>query len=246
MSIDNNSMSVFLEGLSDILGENSTNQFNSQDFESVPLSQNECIHVVDFNKNELVFNKGFENLLGYSKDEISIEFIESLYHPKDAIIVNRIIRASILYCFDYPRDSIDSELFISFRLRKKDGNYIKVLSRSSTLEVDKSNRITSTLIKFTDISFMDVTENVNWNFKAKSLNETAFREELYENYQKIFTKRELEIIKEIKNGYTNKQIAKNLNISEHTVTTHRKNIFKKCDCHNLKELISFSKGIGVL
>jgi DNA-binding CsgD family transcriptional regulator len=46
------------------------------------------------------------------------------------------------------------------------------------------------------------------------------------------TSREIEIIKLVAAGKTNMVIAQDLNISKHTVITHRKNINKKLNASN--------------
>jgi len=58
--------------------------------------------------------------------------------------------------------------------------------------------------------------------------------------------RELEIIKLIAKGLTNKQIAAELFISEKTVETHRKNIFRKTSTHNVGSLLHLVKRLGIL
>ncbi len=58
--------------------------------------------------------------------------------------------------------------------------------------------------------------------------------------------RELEIIKLMTKGMTNKQIAKDLFISEKTVETHRKNIFRKTDTHNVVSLLDLVNRLGIL
>ena len=70
-----------------------------------------------------------------------------------------------------------------------------------------------------------------------------------EIYQKIkrenesihITTREIDIIKCIARDLTNKQIADELFISERTVETHRKNIFRKTEIHSVIGLIDFAK-----
>lgn len=57
---------------------------------------------------------------------------------------------------------------------------------------------------------------------------------------KLLTDREREILKLIAKEYTNKNIAEELFISERTVETHRKNIFKKTGTNNLVGLIKFA------
>ena len=58
---------------------------------------------------------------------------------------------------------------------------------------------------------------------------------------KIFTKRELEVIKKISEGKPSKIIADELVISKNTVDTHRKRIMAKTNAHNGTELINFCK-----
>lgn len=68
---------------------------------------------------------------------------------------------------------------------------------------------------------------------------------LIENLQnpdegKLLTDREREILKLIAKEYTNKDIAEELFISERTVETHRKNIFRKTKTNSLVGLIKFA------
>ncbi len=58
--------------------------------------------------------------------------------------------------------------------------------------------------------------------------------------RKLLTDREREILKLIAKEYTNKQMAEELFISERTVETHRKNIFRKTGTNNLVGLIKFA------
>jgi DNA-binding NarL/FixJ family response regulator len=58
------------------------------------------------------------------------------------------------------------------------------------------------------------------------------------NRQKL-SKREQEILKELYNGKTEKEIASSLNISRGTVHFHRMNIYSKTDTHNLAELLRY-------
>ncbi len=57
---------------------------------------------------------------------------------------------------------------------------------------------------------------------------------------KLLTSRELEILKLIAQECTNKQISEQLFISERTVETHRKNIFRKTKTNSLVGLIKFA------
>ncbi len=88
--------------------------------------------------------------------------------------------------------------------------------------------------------------------EAVSEDDTYFSKEIIEElhaYTKIkranqsmnLTAREIEIIRCIAQDLSNKQIAEKLFISERTVETHRKNIFRKIDIHSVVGLIDFAK-----
>ena len=55
----------------------------------------------------------------------------------------------------------------------------------------------------------------------------------------IFTKTEKNILNKISKGYSTKQIAHQMGISEKTVETHRKHLFDKAGVKNVAELIAF-------
>ena len=61
-----------------------------------------------------------------------------------------------------------------------------------------------------------------------------------ENLQVSLTTREIEIVKLIEQEMNNKQIAASLFISERTVETHRKNIFRKTNTNSLIGLIKYA------
>lgn len=61
-----------------------------------------------------------------------------------------------------------------------------------------------------------------------------------ENLQVSLTTREIEIVKLIEKEMNNKQIAASLFISERTVETHRKNIFRKTNTNSLIGLIKYA------
>ncbi|HEY8934926.1 MAG TPA: response regulator transcription factor [Cyclobacteriaceae bacterium] len=60
------------------------------------------------------------------------------------------------------------------------------------------------------------------------------------------SEREIQIIKLIIDGKGNGEIAEIIFVSEDTVKTHRKNIFKKLNVHNASELMAFVLNNGVI
>lgn len=78
-------------------------------------------------------------------------------------------------------------------------------------------------------------------FSQEVLTEMQNASEKKKNTELIrLTEREVEIIKLIEKEYSNKKIADTLFISERTVETHRKNIFRKTKTSSLVGLIKFA------
>lgn len=81
----------------------------------------------------------------------------------------------------------------------------------------------------------DITRSLMNNNRV--FNQTANVSEL--------THREIEVIRLISKGFTNSDIAKELNISPKTVDVHRTNIMKKLDIHNTASLVRFAFKNGI-
>jgi len=78
---------------------------------------------------------------------------------------------------------------------------------------------------------------------AKTKNATKFtkqEEPVLKAISEPFTKSEKSVLERIAKGYSTKQIAHQLEISEKTVETHRKHLFDKAKVKNVAELIAFA------
>ena len=64
--------------------------------------------------------------------------------------------------------------------------------------------------------------------------------------EKLLTEREIEIVKLIAGEFSNKQIAEKLFISERTVESHRKNIFRKTETNSIVGLIKFAYANNII
>ncbi len=78
-------------------------------------------------------------------------------------------------------------------------------------------------------------------FSEEVLQEMTRASEIKKQVQEVhLTARETEIIRLIEKEYSNKQIAESLFLSERTVETHRKNIFRKTQTSSLIGLIKYA------
>lgn len=76
-----------------------------------------------------------------------------------------------------------------------------------------------------------------FSFETEKIYKAAIEKK---NLAPILTRREIEILKLISNGFTNTQISKQLFISTDTVDTHRKNIYSKIGVNNTAQVIRWA------
>jgi DNA-binding NarL/FixJ family response regulator len=95
-----------------------------------------------------------------------------------------------------------------------------------------------------DILVDVITKVVNnqYQLNAKQVkhinNEIEFKDDFVNKFK--LSKREVEVIKLIVNGFTNAKIADKLFLSTYTVDTHRKNILQKLEIGNTAELVKIA------
>ncbi|WP_289038148.1 LuxR C-terminal-related transcriptional regulator [uncultured Zobellia sp.] len=214
--------------------------------DAFPLNSKQCLYVANWAKGGVIYEKGLEQLTGYTLSEFNTEDLVHYIHPDERDLVNRLTQEVVKYVVKTDLRRGPAHLFLSFRFKKKDGTYIKILRQSSSYELDVHGRMVSNFSLLTDISFIDSSNRVEWHFDAYNLGLDDFKKRIYAVYDSFFTPREKEIIGLIEKGYTSAQIAEALFISMHTVGTHRKKIFRKASVNNVPDLIFFCKKNGII
>jgi len=213
----------------------------------IPLIRGkQCMYIMDWPKYKLTYTRGAEDMLGYNGNEFDMDLALNYIHPEDIKIVSRIIKGTVKNAIKIGFEGENNYALVTYRVQKKDGTYINVLRQSTPWELDSDGNLLSSLSFMIDISFISNNNKVEWDIFANGLDNVSFKRNIYKEFIDFFTDRELEIINCISKYCTNSEIAQNLFISEHTVKTHRKKIFKKANCHNRIELLYFCEKNGIL
>lgn len=224
------------------------NPSSSVDLSEQDSLQNEmeCFYVYDFIQNDVVFHAGMQQTFGHQFDTLTLADIFDKYHPEDADLVKRVIKATVDRFIDAPIPKYTNVLSVSYRFRQANMEYSRILSKAYVFDTDDSDLVKTVLVKYTDISFLDHSDIVEWTVNEEYLNKDKIWKQVYSPYQDLFTPRQKQVVLEILKDKTNNQIAETLHISKHTVTTHRKHIFNKSNCHNKDELLIFCKRYGIV
>lgn len=194
-------------------------------------------------------SKNFEAITGFSKKEMlskGAEFWLSHWNPTD--LKNWLEGSRQMMEFTINNiDITDRKKLIysyNFRVNKANGTTLQILSHLSPINFDKTGKPVMGIAHYT---VLESDENPSTIITIKKLNDdNRYETVFYKNFTQDklidqLSKRELEILKNLVEGLTSKEIGEKLFLSPHTVDGHRRNILKKLDYDSTGELIQFCK-----
>jgi len=211
---------------------------------------NSGISVFDLSKRSIVFySSNFGELLGYAPSDYAESgqwFFNGKIHPEDNLnlSVNGITALKLFNNFSSD-EKVNHKLVHEYRMLNAQNRYVRLIEQYQVLELDKKGQIWL-LLSFVDIS---PDQEADKGIQSQLLN---FRTgsiiplETSQHAQYELTKRELEVLKLVKEGYLSKEISDKLSISVHTVNTHRQRFLEKLGANNSFEAIMFASRYGLL
>ena len=161
--------------------------------------------------------------LGYTNSEFDIDKIFAIIHPDDLDYVKsceyQCIQINNKFYFN---EHFQYSFHYSYRIKKKNGVYITIKQRYETIEVDDRGHLYKTIVLHELMD--DYLIRPKDDFKIFDRNKGTF---IYISNEFKLTRREIEILDLVNQGFTSFEISDKLHLSKHTIDTHRKNIVYK-------------------
>lgn len=202
-------------------------------------------------KSGRFYHKGFENALGYSVDKLTADFFVRNIHSADLAMyfdVSKALLSFVMYNSDH-LIPFKSSFNINYRVQKSDGTYISVLRQSTPFIKNKEGKVEAYISLCTDISNIADDHRVKWHiYGPKSEQFPYFLKQQTKGHEeeKLFSDRELDILKLLGLGHSSTEIAEKLFISNNTVNTHRKNLMRKANVNKTVDLLFYAKENGYI
>ena len=208
-------------------------------------------YLIDVLESNITYvSRGFKEAHGFEPDQIKkVNDIIRFIHPDDLTTVVKAEAMALSLMKD--RIGIDKikEFKFSYnaRLKTASGKYQLFSLQSLVLSTDGNGNLNKRLIIHSNINHITNYNNKKLSIISLTGNPSLLTFNISEfvdiNHKqalstRIFSKRELEIIKLIAEGKESKEIAERLFISILTVKTHRQKILKKSGCNNFVELVA--------
>ena len=194
-------------------------------------------------------SKNFKACLGLDSVELKakgMKYFWSRIHPEDIEVWLAALNQLMEFTIDEisEKDRTTANYTWNYRFKNAKGEYVNIIQNTTPLQFDDAKK---PIIGMAHYTVLDGDMHMDICASAKNLNdnneyETLFYEIVYsQKLLDVFTNRERDIIRLIITKNKTEVIADKLNISIHTVNTHRKNILKKINIDSTFELISYFK-----
>ena len=204
------------------------------------------------NTQDLTFeyvSKNYKASLGLDPNELKekgMRYFWSRIHPEDVEFWLQALNSLMKFTLsEIPKEKRqDASYTWNFRFKNAQNVYVNVVQNTTPLIFDSENKPIIGLAHYT-VMHPDVKLDITAS--AKLLNDKQEYETIYFDSfsQKLLhdsvTNRERDIIRLLILDKTSKEISEKLNISSHTVDTHRRNILKKLDITSTGELVGILK-----
>lgn len=208
---------------------------------------------------ELVSNS-VTNFTGKEPEEVNMELLLSLAVPEEIEQIHKkeqVISDFFLDYLDTP-EMLNYKVVYTYKMQDYKGKERIILHQATVLSLNEEGRFVHVFSIHSDISHLvsNSTQDVSFinieegkSFYNIDTSEGKFQENNFSKKKKLrelLSKRELEIIKKLALGNSADEISDQLNISPHTVKTHKKNILRKTNCKNSTQLVSICMGEGLI
>lgn len=206
--------------------------------------------IFDISKREMIFySSNFGELLGYKFSDykdIGQQFFADKIHPNDAVTCS-INGVSILKIFNnFTTDEKFNHKSVSeYRILNSKNEYIRLLEQFQVLELDNRGQL---WLMFNIVDVSPNQDDIEGN-KSQLLNFRTGKIIPMETPKIVdfeLTKREIEVLKLVRDGFLSKEISNKLSISVHTVNTHRQRFLEKLGANNSMEAVIFASKFALL
>lgn len=205
---------------------------------------NQCFFLGDYSSLRMLYvSPNLVNVLGYTPEEFDFGKLFDIIHPDDSKAVFEIGKMVLSRELTYIAGGSNRHvaLYMAYRAARKNGKYTRI-SLTVSRHTDPEGGIYD-MAEIRDISHVRCGTVVMFAL----LGGKPFKDLPQESREGLsISRREQEIIYYISRGYTSRKIAYELNLSEFTVNTHRKNIMRKTGTSNMVDMLLFAASNGII
>lgn len=211
-------------------------------------------YVINFANLRMEYvDPGCRTILGVEPEDLDVSNILSRLSSEELAAMTKKEALVVDFLFNYlkPEQLPFYKVVYFLRMRDNAGKIRTILHQATTLSVADSGKIEHVINVHTDVTHLHIPKTHTVSFLSLNGEKSFFNlpsdkgifdpklesAQAFEELNKL-TKREIEIVELLAQGYKTKEISEKLFISDFTTTTHRKNLLKKAGSANTSDLVS--------
>lgn len=230
-------------------------------FASIFALGNSYLYILNLHDFELEYvSDSVERFVSKKISEIDIKDLLQTVIPEEIELINLKSRVvSNFYTSFLDKENVlNYKNVFTYRMRDAKGQMRTMLYQAIPLSVLENGTPEHVLCIQTDVSHLKVTSTNDVSFIHMNGGKSYFNVDISEgkfnpegtndknNFSELLTEREKQIVIRFSRGLNAEQIAEDLNLSPHTIKTHRRNILQKSGCTNTTELVAKCLTTGVI
>lgn len=231
-------------------------------FVSIFALGNSYYYIVNLHNLELEYvSESVERFVDIEVNDIKLSTLLQTVVSEEAKTLN--LKSKVIsdfYTSFLDKDEVlNYKNLFSYRMRDASGNIKTMLYQAFPLSVSESGTPEHVFCINTDVSHLQVSSTKAVSFihmtGGKSYLNIDISDGKFEatsidkgntDFSSLLTEREKQIVKRLSRGLNAEQIATELNLSPHTIKTHRRNVLQKSGCTNTTELVAKCLTNGII
>ncbi len=210
------------------------------------LMPRQALYIFDWKNRCIPYQRSIQRMTGYTAEEFNPDLLAEYVHPDDSERYVHLVKMTNEWARDIKPKPFSVEVVIDYRIRRKDGKYLKVMRQSTIYENCRNLSPRSAFNMLTDITGIKTDNSVNLSIVSLENGEVYLENRDIFPADVQFSTREMEILLRLKKGMNSAAIADELFISRHTVDTHRRNMLAKTTCRNVMEMVQMASRMGII
>lgn len=206
---------------------------------SIPKFPEEAIYIYSFELNKMLYAYGWEELLGYRDNEISMLTIVSITSPDYAAFSNELNDKALMFIHSKTDELEKYSFTIELKKIHKNGTHVPLISRVGVYK-SKGGRVTEI------IGRSQINRSINFGkvmrYAAYGPEKSKFEEELNKTlfHHYAISRKEKEALELVSKGYSFKEIAYHFNVSQSAIEKRILPLYKRFAVKSLTHLITFA------
>lgn len=223
---------------------------------------NSYFYIVNLHNFSLEYvSDSVEEFVGKDPENVNLQDLLHAVIPEEieSLSLKSKVNSHFYTSFLNKEDALHYKNLFSYRMKDAEGGIRTMLYQAFPLSVLENGTPEHVFCIHTDVSHLKVSSTNSVSFIHMNGGKSYYNVDISKgkflldgsdtvshDLAELLTEREKQIVIKFSRGLNAEQIAEELNLSPHTIKTHRKNILKKSDCTNTTELVAKCLTNGII